>query len=56
MRQCFPSQILLLNISCFSRNLELFGCPLKENLFGQSALLMNVVYIVFPKVIYEFTE
>ena len=56
IRQCFPSHIFLLNISCSSRNLELFGCPLKENQFGKSALLMNVVYIVFPKVIYEFTE
>ena len=30
------------------RNLELDGCPLKENLFGQSTLLMNATYIVFP--------
>ena len=31
-----------------TRNLEVDGCPLKENLFGQSTLLMNVTYIVFP--------
>ena len=30
------------------RNLELDGCPSKENLFGQSTLLMNATYIVFP--------
>ena len=30
------------------RNLEVDGYPLKENLFGQSALLMNAAYTVFP--------
>ena len=30
------------------RNLEVDGCLLKENRFGQSALLMNAMYIVFP--------
>ena len=33
---------------CFHRNLEVDGCPSKEKLFGQSALLMNPTYIVFP--------
>ena len=28
-------------------NLELDGSPTKENLFGQSALLMNPMYIAF---------
>ena len=28
-------------------NLKVHGCPSKENLFGQSALLMNATYIVF---------
>ena len=32
---------------CPVRNLEVDGCPSKENLFGQSALLMNATY-VFP--------
>ena len=31
-----------------SRNLEVDGCPSKENLFGQSASLMNATNIVFP--------
>ena len=31
-----------------SRNLEVDGCPSKENLFEQSALLMNAIYINFP--------
>lgn len=25
------------------------GCQSRENLFGQSELLMNIMYIVFPK-------
>ena len=29
-------------------DLKLDGCPSKDNLFGQSALLMNDTYIVFP--------
>ena len=28
-------------------NLEVDGCPSKENLFVQSALLMNATYIVY---------
>ena len=31
---------------CNTRNLEVDGCPSKENIFGQSALLMTA-YIVF---------
>ena len=30
------------------RNLEVDGCPSKENLFGQFVLLMNATYIFFP--------
>ena len=30
-----------------ARNLEVDGCPSKQNLFGQSALLMSASYIVF---------
>ena len=30
------------------RDLKVDGCPWKENLFGQSVLLMNATYIVFP--------
>ena len=29
---------------CPVRNLEVDGCPLKENLFGKSALLINATY------------
>ena len=29
-------------------NLQVDGCPSKENLFGQSALLMIVMYIISP--------
>ena len=43
----------ILRCVCDSRNLEVDGCPLKENIFGQSALLMNARYIFFPKVIYS---
>ena len=32
-----------------TRNLEVDECPSKENLFGQSTLLMNAKYIVFPE-------
>ena len=32
-----------------TRNLEIDGCLSKESLFGQTSLLMNAVYIVFPK-------
>ena len=39
-----------------SRNLEVDECSSKENIFGQSTLLMNDVYIVFPKVIYKFMK
>ena len=35
-------------IVALCRNLEVDGCPSKENLFGQSTLLMNTRYIVFP--------
>ena len=38
------------------RNLEVDGCPWKENLFGQSALLMNATYVVFPEVVYKFMK
>ena len=31
-----------------TRDLEVDVCPSKENLFRESALLMNVTYIVFP--------
>ena len=31
-----------------TRDLKVDGRPSKENLFGQSALLMNATYIVFP--------
>ena len=31
-----------------TRNMEVDGCPSKGNLFGQSALLMNATYIIFP--------
>ena len=31
-----------------SRNLEVNKYPSKENLFGQSVLLMNATYVVFP--------
>ena len=34
------------------RNLEVDRCPSKENLFGQSTLLMKVSKLFFPKVIY----
>ena len=37
-------------------NLEVDGCPSKENLFGQAALLMSATYVFFPKVIYKFME
>ena len=30
------------------KNLEVDGCPSKENLLRHSALLMNSAYIVFP--------
>ena len=33
---------------CKVRNLEVDGRPSKENLFGQSPLLMNATYIAFP--------
>ena len=46
----FLTNLLLQSlIICENRNLEVDGCPSKENLFGQSALLMNATYIVFPK-------
>ena len=32
-----------------SRNLEVDGCLSKENLFGQSALLLNATNIAFPE-------
>ena len=32
----------------YNRDLKVDGCPSKEDLFGQSTLLMNVTYIVFP--------
>ena len=38
------TQILIIQI----RNLEVDGCPSTENLSGQSALLINATYIVFP--------
>ena len=38
------------------RNLEVDGCPSKENLFGQFALLINATLLFFPKVIYKFME
>ena len=31
------------------RNLEVDGCPTKEKPLGGSTLLMNVMYIIFPK-------
>ena len=34
---------------CWTKNLEVDGCPSKEILFGESALLMNAMYIVFSK-------
>ena len=34
-----------------SKNLQVDGCRLKENLFGQSMLLINATYIVIVKVI-----
>ena len=37
-----------LNIFYLNRNLEEDGYPLKGNLFGHSALLMNAMYIAFP--------
>ena len=37
-------------------NLEVEGCLSKENLFGQSVLLIHAFYIVFPNVIYKFME
>ena len=30
------------------RKSEVDGCPSKENFFGQSTLLINTLYIVFP--------
>ena len=33
--------------SCI-RNVAVDVCPWKENLLGQSALLINATYIVFP--------
>ena len=30
-----------------SRHLKVNGCPSKENLFGQFALLINAKYIIF---------
>ena len=32
---------------CIIKNLEVDGCPSKQNLFGPSALFMNATYIVF---------
>ena len=32
-----------------SKNLKVDGCPSKENLSGQSVLLMNATYIIFPQ-------
>ena len=31
----------------YNRDLKVYGCPSKEDLFGQSTLLMNATYIVF---------
>ena len=33
----------------FVGNLEVDGFPWKENLFGQSTLSMNAIYIILPK-------
>ena len=33
---------------CITSSLEVDGCPSKENFFGQSTLLMNATYFVFP--------
>ena len=40
--------ILILNLINFIRNLKVDGCSSKENLFGQSTLLMNAMYTFFP--------
>ena len=39
--------MISLNDITMIRDLKVDGCPSKENLFGQSALLMNATYIVF---------
>ena len=39
--------LLITKLFCTDRNLEIDGYPFKENIFGQSALLIDTVYIVF---------
>ena len=31
-----------------TKNSEMDGCPLKENLIGHSALLINTMYMILP--------
>ena len=49
-------KVFLFRLKRLSRNLEVDGCSPKENLFGRSALLMNALYIVFPRWICKFME
>ena len=43
----FKPENVELNIAS-RRDLKVDGCPSIENLFAQSALLMNATYIAFP--------
>ena len=43
----FKPENVELNITS-SRDLKVDGCTSKENLFEQSALLMNATYVAFP--------
>ena len=55
-------KLIGVNVCCFFnrgvsiKNFAFDRCPLRENLFGQSTLLMIAMYIVFPKVFYKFVE
>ena len=56
-RRKFKDVLTEKSVKCFYRNLGVNGCPSKENLFLQSALLMNVTtYTGETKVIYKFME
>ena len=49
-------QDLIYITSSYIRNVAVDVCLWKENLFGQSALLINATYIFSPNVIIKFTE
>ena len=46
----YPHYIVYIQFT-HTRNFQVDGCRSKENLFGQSALLKNATYIVFPLII-----